>query len=67
MLDALPPLLTVAAVLLVPATVLLFTIRTPRSGSLSAATATLAATLTAVVALGVGLLLGHDVTRAAIG
>ncbi|WP_206443816.1 hypothetical protein [Nocardioides turkmenicus] len=30
-----PPLLTVAAVVLVPATVLLFTIRTPRTGSLS--------------------------------
>ncbi|MFJ9392613.1 glycosyltransferase family 2 protein [Nocardioides sp. NPDC101246] len=67
MLDALPPLLTVAAVLLVPATVLLFMIRTPRTGSLAAATAIQVATLTAVFALGVGLLLGHDIVRAVIG
>lgn len=67
MLDALPPLLTVAAVLLVPATVLLFTIRTPRAGSLSSATAMLAAALTAMAALGVGLLLGHNALWAAIG
>ncbi|SDK82606.1 Glycosyltransferase, catalytic subunit of cellulose synthase and poly-beta-1,6-N-acetylglucosamine synthase [Nocardioides sp. YR527] len=67
MLDALPPLLTVAAVLLVPATVLLFTIRTPRTGSLAAATAIQVAILTAVVALGIGLLLGQDIVRAVIG
>ncbi|MBC7276038.1 glycosyltransferase [Nocardioides sp.] len=67
MLDALPPLLTVAAVLLVPATVLLFTIRTPRAGSLSSATAMLAAALTAMAALGVSLLLGHNALWAAIG
>ncbi|MER7560276.1 glycosyltransferase [Nocardioides sp. NPDC126508] len=67
MLDALPPLLTVAAVLLVPATVVLFTIRTPRSGSLSTVTAILAAVVTAAVAVGAGLLLGQDATRAVIG
>jgi cellulose synthase/poly-beta-1,6-N-acetylglucosamine synthase-like glycosyltransferase len=66
-LDALSSLLTVAAVLLVPATVLLFTIRTPRAGALSSATAMLAAALTAMAALGVGLLLGHSALWAAIG
>ncbi|MBG6097678.1 glycosyltransferase [Nocardioides luteus] len=67
MLDALPPLLTVAAVLLVPATVLLFLIRTPRAGSLSAGTVVLAAALTAVAAVAVGLLLGQGAVRATIG
>ncbi len=67
MLDVLPPLLTVAAVLLVPATVVLFTIRTPRSGSLSTVTAILAGVVTAVVALGAGVVLGQDPARAAIG
>ncbi|MEI7058503.1 glycosyltransferase [Nocardioides sp. CCNWLW239] len=67
MLDALPPLLTVAAVMLVPATVLLFLIRTPPAGSLTAGTAGLAAAVTGAAALGVGLLLGQDVIRAAIG
>nr|WP_221208971.1 glycosyltransferase [Nocardioides albus] len=53
--------------MLVPATALLFTIRTPRLGSLSSATAILAAGSAAAVALGVGLLLGHGVAQSAVG